>query len=75
MTRTSGVGEVSRLAIMASMTWPWVASATSRTGQSPSMISGDAELVQKGGDHGQTPEHLLDTGRSVDGGFRHPESP
>ena len=32
---------------------------------------GDPELVQKGGDHGQAPEHLLDTGRSVDGGFRH----
>ena len=32
---------------------------------------GNAELVQKRGDHGQTPERLLDTRRSVDGGFRH----
>ena len=32
---------------------------------------GDAELVQKGGDHRQTPERLLDTRGSVDGGFRH----
>ncbi len=38
MTRTSGVGEVSQLAIIASITCPWLASATSRTGHSSSMI-------------------------------------
>ncbi len=45
MTRTSALGEVSRMAIMASMTWPWVANATSRIGQSPSMIA--APMVSK----------------------------
>ena len=56
MTRTSGVGEVSRLAIddLAVGSQRDIADRAQPIGD-----RGDAQLVQKGGDHGQAPECLL----------------
>jgi hypothetical protein len=55
VTWTSGVGEVSRLAINAWMTCPWDRIATSRTGQARSMIPARSKRQEKSAMTGNAP--------------------
>ena len=61
-TRTSGVGEVSRLATSVSITCPCVAIATSRTGQSRSIVAAIPSLLQKAATTGSEPSALSTLG-------------
>ena len=54
-TCTIGVGEVSRLAMSASMICPWLARATSRTGAARSMMAAMSNRRQKPATTGNAP--------------------
>ena len=57
-TCTRGWGEVSRLATRASITWPWVRMATSRTGQTRSTMPAMSRRRQNSATTGRAPSAL-----------------
>lgn len=61
-TWTSGVGEVRRLAISASITWPWVAYTMSRTGTARSMVPAMSRRPAKAATTGKAPSALSTLG-------------
>src|SRR5665213_411283 len=62
-TCTRGVGEVSRLATNASITWPWVARAMSRTGQARSTMPAMSNRRQNSATTGKAPSAFSTLGR------------